>query len=103
MTLDANPGTKEAASGKAVAHASGAPATSAEETMAEALERRRSLPREDRASVRPPEAVRQNVRALFKWQFTCLYQDNSILVIVASAVLGFELVKTLVDLVSALF
>lgn len=102
MTLNASPNTAEAAAADLIPPADGMLASLPEETMAEALERRRSLSREERASVRPPAAVQKSVKALFKWQFTCLYQDNSILVIVASAVLGFEIVKTLVDLFKAL-
>lgn len=78
-------------------------ASPAQETMAEALERRRALVREERGGVQPPDAVRGDVKALFRWHFTCLYQDNAIFVIAASAVLGFEIIKTIVDLVSNLF
>lgn len=70
-----------------------------EETMEAALERRRTLPKEDRSQVKTPDSVRKDYKKLAKWSLVCLFQDNPLLVVAAGAILVFEVIKTLVDVV----
>lgn len=76
---------------------------SEEETLEQVLERRRKLPKDERGEVRPPSSIREDPKKLFKWSVVCLYQDNPLLVIAASAILAFELIKTMVDVLSSFF